>query len=349
MDRRDLLNNISAYSLSHALIDATCAAVLFAIVALDQQPAHHLFYMIVLYDVIAFATQPLFGLAVDTFDLPVPAAVVGTLLVGGATLLLPIPFLAALIAGVGNALFHVGGGVVSLRLASGKAALPGIYVAPGALGLMIGTWIGTGGHFIAWPFILMLLASALWLTRLPTPQIEASPALSGDLRWFELVIVLLFSSIAIRGVVGLSLVLPWKSDPMLLVALTGAVVLGKAFGGILGDRYGWAKVALGGLILAAPLLTFTAHLPLLAILGAFFFNLTMPITLACLSRMLPGKSGFAFGLTALALIIGAFPTFTELRAVTSHHLFLLAIMLVSMVALYSGLRLYTKHFGAPLP
>ncbi len=129
-----ILGNISTYCLTHALVDATCAATLFAIAALGQHKPHLLFYMIVLYNVVAFATQPLFGLAVDTFDLPVTAAVAGALLVAAATLLLSVPFLTALITGVGNALFHVGGGVVSLQLASGRATLPGIYVAPGALG-----------------------------------------------------------------------------------------------------------------------------------------------------------------------------------------------------------------------
>ena len=344
MDKKTILGNISAYSLTHALVDATCAATLFAIAALGRHEPHHLFYMIVLYNVVAFATQPLFGLAVDTFDLPVAAAVAGTLLVAAATLLLSVPFLAALVAGVGNALFHVGGGVVSLKLASGKATLPGIYVAPGALGLMIGIGIGESGRFIAWPFVLLLLVSALLISRLPRPETEVERPLPGNLRWFERVIVLLLTTIAVRGVVGLSLVLPWKSDPVLLLALTGAVVLGKALGGILGDRFGWNRVALAGLVVAAPLLTFASHIPLLAIVGALFFNLTMPITLTCLARILPGKSGFAFGLTTLALIIGALPTFTQFRTVTSRQPFLLAVILASVGLLYAGLRLYTEHF-----
>jgi FSR family fosmidomycin resistance protein-like MFS transporter len=260
-------------------------------------------------------------------------------------LFLQFPFLAALIAGIGNALFHVGGGVISLNLDSGKAALPGIYVAPGAFGLMVGTLIGKGGHFLAWPFILLLIGAALSILRVPRPAMPAPRPLPENLRWFEAVILLLLVSVAIRSMVGLSLVLPWKSDIDLLVALTGAVVLGKVLGGILGDRFGWTTVAGSGLILAAPLLAFFPQIPVLVIVGTFLFNLSMPITLICLAEMLPGKSGFAFGLTTLALILGALPTFTRLHLVTSRQTFIFAAILISITALYGGLQLYAGHFG----
>lgn len=345
MNEKIVWSNISVYSVSHALVDATCAAILLAIVARAQAAPQDLFQMVVLYNVLAFATQPVFGLLVDTFKIPVGSAVLGILLVAAATLCLPFPFLAALVAGIGNALFHVGGSVVSLNLAPGKAALPGIYVAPGALGLMIGTLIGRGGHLVAWPLVLLLLGSALLILTVPRPEAAAPRELSGNLRWFETVILLLLVSVTIRGMVGLSLVLPWKSDPILLVALTGAVVLGKALGGVLGDRFGWGAVALSGLAVSAPLLTFFAQIPAIAIIGAFLFNLSMPITLTCLAQMLPGKSGFAFGLTALALIVGAWPTFTQLRILTGHQMVILSTILVSIAALYGGLRLYAAHFG----
>ncbi len=345
MNRKMLLGNVAVYSITHALIDATCAGVLFAMVARAQADPQTLSNLIVVYNVLAFSTQPLFGLLVDRFDTPVYAAVLGGVLVAASPLLLPVPFLAVLITGIGNALFHVGGGVISLHLASGKAALPGIYVAPGALGLMVGTLIGKSGHFSAWPFMLLLSAAVVLILVIPRPQAAAPRSLPGDLKWFETVLLLLLVSVAIRSLVGMSLVLPWKSDPTLLFILTGAVVLGKALGGILGDKFGWATVAVSGLAVSLPLLTFFAHIPTLAITGVFLFNLSMPITLICLAEMLPGKGGFAFGLTTLALIIGALPTFTPLRLLTGHPGFIFAAILVSVAALSVGLRLYAGHYS----
>jgi hypothetical protein len=85
-----------------------------------------------------------------------------------------------------------------------------------------------------------------------------------------------------------------------------------------------------GLVVSAPLLTFMAHVPTIAILGTFLFNLSMPITLICVAEMLPGKRGFAFGLTTLALILGALPTFTRLGVLTSHQIFIFVKILINI-------------------
>jgi hypothetical protein len=346
MSKKIILSNITAYSLAHALVDAACAATLFAIVSLGRYDPQNLVQLILIYDVIAFSTQPVFGLLVDKFKMPAQTAAVGILLVAASTLMLRVPLLAAVTAGIGNAVFHVGGGVVSLNLAPGKATLPGIYVAPGALGLTIGIMIGKGGGFIAWPFILLLLVSAVLILAVPRPEFPAPRELPANLRWFETVIVLLLLSVVVRALVGQSLVLPWKSEPALLLALTMAVVLGKALGGFLADRYGWIAIAVTGLVISAPLLAFFAPLPALAIAGTFLFNLSMPVTLVGLAGMLPGKSGFAFGLTTLALIVGALPAFTPLHTLTGVPGFIFAAILVSIAALYGGLRLYNGHFRA---
>jgi len=344
MSRKNLLSDIAAYSVAHALVDGACAAMLFAIIASDRNDLQNLVQFVLIYDIIAFSTQPIFGLLVDALKAPAQVAALGIVLVAASILMMKVPLLAVVTAGIGNAVFHVGGGFVSLNLAPGKATLPGIYVAPGALGLTIGIMIGKNGGFLAWPFILLLLVSALLILGLPRPEFPAPRTLTGNLRWFETGIMLLLISVVIRSLVGQSLVLPWKTDPTLLLALTMAVVLGKALGGILADRFGWSFVALFGLALSAFLLTFFAPHPALAIAGTFLFNLSMPVTLACLADMLPGKSGFAFGLTALALIVGALPAFTPLHTLTGAAGFIFAAVLVSIAALYGGLRLYNGHF-----
>lgn len=349
MSRKNLWSIIAAYSVTHALVDGACAAMLFAMIASGRNDLQNLVQLVLIYDVIAFSMQPIFGLLVDALKAPAQVAAVGIGLVAASILMMKVPLLAIVTAAIGNAVFHVGGGFVSLKLAPGKAILPGIYVAPGALGLTIGIMIGKSGGFVAWPFILILLVSAVLILGLPRPEFPAARPLPGNLRWFETVIMLLLVSVVIRGLVGQSLVLPWKSDPTLLLALTMAVVLGKALGGFLADRFGWSVVALSGLALSAFLLTFFAPLPALAIAGTFLFNLSMPVTLACLADMLPGKSGFAFGLTALALIVGALPAFTPLHTLTGAAGFIFAAMLISIAALYGGLRLYNGHFRAGAP
>ncbi len=340
---------ISIYSIAHALVDAACLAMLFSILpSSGADSSQVLFLSILVYNVIAFSTQPVIGILADNLKKPAFWAVAGILLVAAATLLLEVPLWAAVFAGLGNALFHIGGGITSLNLARGKAALPGIFVAPGALGVAAGLWIGKGGYFTAWLFILLLAVSGVIILLLPGTQ-PAVKKFSGSLKWFETVILLLLVSVAIRSLVGMSLVFPWKSDPLLLAALTAAVVLGKALGGILGDRFGWIAVAVSGLVLSAPMLAFFPQIPIIAIAGIFLFNLSMPITLIGVAGMLPAHNGFAFGLTTLALIIGAGPAFTPLRGLACQSWIIFAAILVSIAALYGGLRLYAAHFGDIIP
>ena len=89
-------------------------------------------------------------------------------------------------------------------------------------------------------------------------------------------------------------------------------------------------------------MVFYANYPLPAILGVLLFNMTMPVTLAAVSNILVGRAGFAFGLTALALLIGALPVFTEYKDLFSHYQIILLAVCVSMVALYLALILYFR-------
>ncbi len=103
-------------------------------------------------------------------------------------------------------------------------------------------------------------------------------------------------------------------------------------------------IGVGGLVISAPLLAFFANVPTAGIIGIFLFNLSMPITLICVAEMLPGMNGFAFGLTALALIIGALPTFTSLHEFMNQPVFIFIAVLVSIAALFAALRLFKNHF-----
>lgn len=346
MKKTSVFGIISIFGIAHAFVDAACIAALFSILpSSGADRSQVLFQSILVYNVIAFSTQPVLGILADNHKKPGFWAVAGILLVAASTLLLQAPLWAAVFAGLGNALFHIGGGITSLNLARGRAALPGIFVAPGALGVAAGLWIGKSGYFTAWPFILLLAVFAAIILMLPSTQPAVLRKFSHNLKWFETVILLLLVSVAIRSLVGMSLVFPWKSDPLLLAALTMAVVLGKALGGILGDRFGWIAVAVSGLVLSAPMLAFFPQIPVVAIAGIFLFNLSMPITLIGVAGMLPANHGFAFGLTTLALIIGAGPAFTPLHELTKPPWIIFAAILVSIAALYGGLRLYAAHFG----
>lgn len=347
LSTKSIVSNLFVYGTNHAIVDAVCAGVTFSILKNEIVDVTSFFVLVVLYNILAFGLQFIFGLVSDYFQSPRLIALIGSILTAISALIFMIfPVLAIIFAGLGNALFHVGGGSISLSLTPKKASAPGIYVAPGALGLLVGTLLGKSGQFIAWPFVigLIILSILIFVIKKPEMNYEREESKKEKFNIFGLILILVFLSIAIRSLVGMILVFPWKVDINLLIILTIAVVLGKALGGILADRFGWIRIAVGTLILSIPLLIFGANIPVWAIIGMFLFNITMPITLVAISNIMPGRPGFAFGVTCLALILGALPSFFPIKEVLSNDWFIFVVISISAIALYFGLRLYYNKY-----
>ena len=337
--------SVIGYGTIHAIVDAACAGL--AATAAKDVPAASFaaWFLVVAYDSIAFGAQCPFGLAVDRWRIPRATAILGCGVVAlGVTLFGTVPYLALALAAIGNALFHIGAGSISLNQTPNRATAPGLFVAPGWLGLNVGMLLGTGGHFTGWWFAALLLAACALIRFLEVPSMDYSPrSLHVGGGAYAAALGLLLLAILVRSLVGLAAVFPWKSNTNLFLMLTLAVVAGKALGGILADRFGWQKVAVASLLVSAPLISMGAKWPLLAIPGMLLFQVTMPVTLAGVSMLLPGRSSFAFGLASLALILGAFPTFTALKPVFGNHVLILFLVLLSTAALFQALRLLSPR------
>lgn len=306
---------LGVYAAGHAAIDASCAVLLWSGVH------HHLVSLLtawsafVLYNLLAFAAQPIVGLVVDRLRAAKWMACTGAVVTAAALPLGAQPrgfTAAAIVAGLGNSLYHIGGGRLSLRLSPGRALPPGVFVAPGAAGLVFGILAGKAGDAV-WPYAMVCVVLALAVAVLPAPVLPKQrsalppPASVPPARALDLVVLVLLLVVGVRSYVGLALAFPWKSHVWLLWLLTAGVVLGKVVGGALGDRFGWRLVAAGALLVSAPLLAVGPEVAAAGIAGSFVFNMTMPVTLAALARAMPGHEGFAFGLTCLALFVGSVP------------------------------------------
>lgn len=345
-----MIKVLSVFSLTHALVDAACAAMVFGAFKNSSLGIEYSAFLLILYNVTAFALQAPIGLAADKLKIPCEIAITGCLLTIAALFSFKLPLLGVCIAGLGNALFHVGGGIVSLNMNPGKAAAPGVFVAPGALGILVGTFVGNSGAFKAWQFALLLLVGASEIFYLRTSNKfsgsgRLEKATANSFSHMELVVVLMMAAIALRALTGMVLDFPWKSDIYLLTGLTIAVVLGKGLGGIIADRLGWLKTTVPGLLLSAPLIILGFDHPYLAFAGIFLFNLTMPVTLVAIANVLPGMEGFAFGLSTLAIITGVFPVFAGLKQMLYNRGVIFFAILVSAAIVYIGLKFYFKGVG----
>ncbi|MDP4091159.1 MAG: hypothetical protein Q8930_18085, partial [Bacillota bacterium] len=69
-----LLRNMALYSIVHALVDFTCAAVILSKATAVLLSEDSYVFMIILYNIIAFALQAPLGYLVDKLRKPVQAA-----------------------------------------------------------------------------------------------------------------------------------------------------------------------------------------------------------------------------------------------------------------------------------
>lgn len=329
------------YGATHGLVDTACAALVFGLAWSQQFSGNDYLLLVIGYNALAFALQPLFGLIADKVRRPSATAALGTALTGvGVALSANHTVLAVCFAGVGNAIFHVGGGAVALTMMPNRSSAPGLFVAPGALGIAIGAIIGGNGPITAWPFLILLAVAATTVVSVKTQARDTLPQQKPMIvRWPLFIGALLLLSVAIRSLVSFGAAAPWGDHKQVLFLIACAAFSGKALGGIVADRYGWLGTATSALLVSAPLLAFGAHYPAFTLIGMFLFQMTMPVTLAALFMLLPGRPSFAFGLTCLALIAGAAPFFTQVKSSLSSGIVIFPAILAAAGALFIALRM----------
>ena len=325
---------LALYSLTHFWVDLSCAFLIFRTLSGGSDFA----LCLLLYNFCAFALQMPFGLLADRLNRNGVVAAGGCALIALAYLL-PLPLLTAVTAGVGNALFHLGGGIDVLNRSQTKARALGIFVSPGALGLFIGTLWGKGTSPALWvgpAGLLVLGAAILWLCRRTFGSLRSGNVpldVSAPNGYAPL--LPLFLVVVLRSYMGMNQAFAWKAE--WAAALTLALVLGKTAGGFAMDRWGAKRASGWSLGLAAALYLLSA-MPLPGILAVFLFNMTMPVTLWAAARVTPGAKGFSFGLLTFALFLGYLPSFLGWPNLLTGPVSYTAVALVSLALLWLPLR-----------
>src|SRR5262245_41952435 len=136
--------------LAHGAADGAAGLLLGGLP--HAMPLERVALLVLLYNLLAFGGQPLAGLLADYVARPRAAALAGLALLAGALLLGGgQPQAAVLLAGMGSAAFHVGGGALALSATGGRASGPGLFAAPGVVGLAAGGALAASGSGAAWP------------------------------------------------------------------------------------------------------------------------------------------------------------------------------------------------------
>lgn len=309
---------LSLYSILHFLVDLVCCYTVIRIVFLSNDLFLNSILITVCYNFSAFALQAPIGLIVDYFDKTKLFQIFSFIVLMLGLFLSEEPnfmVLSCVLMGVGNSLFHVSFGVDILNEKTKKSSYLGIFISTGALGVSLGTFLATNNLNLYLVFMVLLLLSLLLLSYMykysePLNHTECNISFS-VLNENKVVILILMFIVVLRsymgGKIGVSFGLDAILAPIFVIIInTLPLVLGKAFGGVLADKYGFKNTILYSLVISAifsGLYGFTGNM-FCAIITIFTFNMTMPITLYLIKEVISCSKGFAFGLLTFSLYIG---------------------------------------------
>jgi len=302
----------------HALVDAACAAKLYS--AAGSLTVMEISSWFLLYNLIAFSTQAILGGILDTVfhRQHLIAAVTGAVIVAlGAAFTLTLPVSVCMI-GLGNSLFHTGGGGYCLSVSRGKAAGIGLFVGPGSLGLVLGTLFPAAKAFFAAGLIILGIAviylvstgdrfqmrkqtGALFVLSEDKPQedLPLSP-------WTRVMIaVFLCLAVVFRAFGGSFPSYSWKKGVTAIIVAAIFVMAGKIAGGFACDKFGAVRTIIVSSLLAAVIIAFFPDNAPASLVGILALNMAMPVTLILLYRSMNKYPAFAFGLAASVLFPGA--------------------------------------------
>lgn len=309
------LATILLCSVLHLLVDGLCVCCLYLIAS--SFSAMHLVGIFLTYNILAFLTQPLTGLWADSMKrrhwmllasvLLLTVAVLATSIVISFRLSTVGMMVVPILLGMGNSLFHVWGGKqVAVTTGNDMRAL-GAFVSTGAFGLALGI------VFFSWPLLYTVL---LTICVLSTAYVhldlkagisainsqEAECRFSKLFIWMSLLVLMLV--VMLRSFVGetFSGEMSRTGSMVLLIGLLS--MLGKMAGGWLAHHLGIVRMLALVIVLVLVCLVFRSQEMVIALVGLFAVNCTMPVTLYLANVVLPKREGLAFGLLAAALIPG---------------------------------------------
>ena len=282
---------IGLLSAMHFMTDLICAFAVYSMIAEGKA------VRVVMYNFCAFVLQMPLGLLADALKsrrqednailfigLSIPLTLSG---------LLNFP---VWVFGLGNALFHVGGGIITIHKDhenryEGRGL--GTFVAPGAIGLFLGQVIA-GNSIILRIGITAVMAVLFVLLYAEigrnNPERETA-ALEIDEEALKAIILTLLVVI-LRSYVGFAVSFEWKHGVFLGFLAVLCVAGGKTLGGFVKPVLGYRKTVVVTLVAAARCYLSGSIIPL-GLAALLLFNMTMPITLCMLAERMKHLEGFA--------------------------------------------------------
>ncbi len=336
---------VSTYTICHFIVDFLCAFFIVNLLPMSNYTENY-WVAILLYNFFAFAFQVPLGMLIDKFKINNYIGISGISLISCVYLLFfKNIILNACILGIGNALFHLDGGINIYRISDGKCALNGIFVSSGALGIFLGMNIKL--TFMMLPFLLIILAIILLfvVSEFNEENILIEKETVYDRKHVILITFFVGISIIVRSIIGSVLVYDWKITFSHGLIYAICVVLGKFFGGIIGDKIGLSKIINVSFILSGITLLIGYKYSWCGYWGILVFNFPMAITLTMLENLLKTKLGLAVGLNTMFLFFGFLVNYIDMQM--KSVLIIVGSVFVAIITTNIALKTYNKFINTP--
>ena len=292
-----------------------------------------------IYDGVAFVPQSIIGYISDKYP-KINMSYIGVALLFISYLIFGLTkwsiFISLIILCLGNAFLHVAGAENTLKTSGGRLSPSAIFVAGGSFGVITGKVLAMSSINPLW--LLIPIVTIIPFSILADMYVEKD----SNTEKFNfvrkglnpyVVILIAFLVVIARGYVGYGIPTSWNKTVIQNIIFFCTMGLGKALGGILSDKIGIRKVAIGSTLLAIPFLCCGNNLMLISIIGVMFFSMTMSITLGILVSVLKKNPGLAFGITTIGLFLGTAPIFFIKLNMNINIILIIVVSIICSIAL----------------
>jgi len=319
---------VVTYTVVHGVAEFLTALTLFSMVPAWSNPGG----LVLTYSVVAFGCPLVISLLSSSVMSGISEGrmgLAGTVLLATGMLVGQLSWACVLLLGLGSAMLHISAGTATLKLDRRGTAV-GVFESTGAIGLAAGTVLGAGAWdmaartgWIALGSVVILaggFAVLTWGTNRDHPGLGATVGgpgmttpdsvrrwtLASGSGWLPLVVLIVLGIVSVfRGVASFTSPQPWKQGTLLVLVAAVCVMLGRAIGGILVDRFGFLVPTLAGFVGAAVLLSAWPDSTWAGLLGLFFLALPMAGVIVALVRC-TSRPSLAFGLAQFFQVPTAF-------------------------------------------
>lgn len=330
--------NSILFTILHFCVDGICAYTLFSLLLIQLKDEQYKFMLLMIYNCIAFLTQPFFGLLIDIKDNKERYF----LIVSVALIFLGIAFnfvsiLSVILLGLGNSIFHISGGKYVISKTKNNIIDLGIFVSSGALGLSLGCNYNSLYLKYSLLIIIALVTFLIFMSKESKEILENPKDKTCEFNLEKTFILLMLVCIVVllRSFVGRLSNVTFAKTSLILVLFGLSSMLGKLCGGIIGKYLGINKTILISLSISILLLILGNSNLYAYLFGLFFFNMSMPLTLFLANKIID-KQGFSFGLLAAFLIPGYLLGMVEVNDIVNKLLIGLACVASIIITIYTN-------------